>query len=174
MTDHCGPKYNSVLKVAFSEESATEPVTVDEVKDWCRIDVSDDDTLIGKLIKGARVICENYANLSFIKRTITAKIRNGLGDFYPPYGPVVGDPAATYKSGDTIDDFDFDCSYPDTITVVYDAGYDAADGYETLPDNLRTALLNQVLFMYENRGDAKLANGLSEEAKLILKQVRYV
>ena len=55
-----------------------------------------------------------------------------------------------------------------TKTVTYDAGYDK------LPMNLKNALLNQIGFLYENRGDVKLQSGLSEEAKLILNQVRSV
>jgi len=165
---NCGPAYNAVLNVSFTDGAVTEPVTLQEAKDWCRIDVADDDSLITSLITAARIMCENYANLSFIKRTVTAKIKNGLGGFVAPYGPVIGTPTATDSDGNAITDFDLDNSYSGNTTVTYQAGY------ETLPQNLKTALLNQISFLYENRGDVRLQSGLSEESKLILNQVRNV
>jgi len=90
--------YNAVLSTVFSGESTTEPVTLDEAKNWCRIDVTDDDTLIEDIIiPAAREVCENYANLSFIARTVTAKIQNGLGNFYLPYAPVVAITSASVR-----------------------------------------------------------------------------
>lgn len=163
-----GPAYNAVLSTSFTDGTVTEPVTLQEAKDWCAIDVPDNDALITSLITAARIICENYANLSFIKRTVTAKIKNGLGGFVAPYGPVIGDPTAKDSDNADIADFDFDNSYSGNITVTYQAGY------ETLPQNLKTALLNEIGFLYENRGDVRLQSGLSEESKLILNQVRSV
>ena len=165
---HCGPVYNAVLGVKFDDGVVVEPITLQEAKDWCRIDVPDDDALITSLITAARMLCENYANLSFIKREVTAKIKNGLGGFIAPYGPVISVTSAKDSDGNDIDitAFDFDCAYPDKITVVYQAGYEA------LPQDLKTALLNQISFLYENRGDVRLQSGLSEESKLILNQIR--
>ncbi len=171
ITGSGGPAYNAVLSVTFSNESATEPVTLQEAKDWCRIDVTDDDTLITKLIKAARLICEHYVNMSFIARTVTAKIHNGQGDINLPYGPVTG--AINYFELDgttAIDNFDLTEERGDNFIAVYPAGY--ADG--TLPEDLRTAILTQVAFMYENRGDAKIATGLSLESTIILQPLRNV
>lgn len=168
--DGGGPvAYNAVLKVDFSDEAATEPVTPQEAKDWCRIDVTDDDALITRLIKGARKVCETYVNLSFITRTVTATIHNGLGNFTLPYGPVVGE-VTSYADTDgiAITDYNYRDAHDSDITVVYDAGY------ETLPEDLRTALLCQIAWMYENRGDSKIAMGLSLETTLILKPLRSV
>jgi len=164
--------YNAVLSTVFSGESTTEPVTLDEAKNWCRIDVTDDDTLIEDIIiPAAREVCENYANLSFIARTVTAKIQNGLGNFYLPYGPVVAITAATdYNLNNIFTDFSLDTVYPQPITVVYTAGY--ADG--TLPKNLKTAVLCQIAWIYENRGDLTVGPGVSDLSKLLLNQVRNV
>lgn len=157
--------YNAVISVSFSDEGS-EPVTLQEAKDWCRIDVSDDDTLITSLIKAARIICEKYSGLSFVSKTVTAILVNGLGNIELPYGPVASEVA--YYDMDETELTDFDISEPacDRIEAVYSAGY------ETLPANLKTAVLNQIAWMYENRGDAKLASGVSEPAKLILNQVK--
>ena len=165
---NCGPAYNAVLSASFSAEATTEPVTLQEAKDWCKIDVSDDDSLITSLITAARIMCENYANLSFVNCTVTAKIKNGLGGFNPPYGPLKEITSAKDSDGNDIDDFDFDNSYSGNVTVIYTAGYTA------LPENLKTAVLNQIAFLYQNRGDVQLQRSLSEESKLILNQVRIV
>ncbi len=164
-----GPAYNAVISVIFSDEATTEPILLQEAKDWLRIDVTDDDGLITKLIKAARIVCENYANLSFINRTVTAKIHNGLGNFYLPYGPVLGDIVSITDTDDNeLTDFNINDAYADDIIVTYDAGY------EILPENFRTAILDQISFMYESRGDAKVASGLSLESMLTLNQVRNV
>ena len=164
---NCGPAYNAVLSASFSEEGG-EPVTLQEAKDWCRIDVTDDDTLITALIKAARIICENYANLSFIERTVTAKIKNGLGGISLPYGPVTSE-VAFYDDEDVeLTDYLLKDGDSNEVTAIYNAGYEA------LPENLKTAILNQIAWMYENRGNAKIASSLTEEAKLILNQVRSI
>lgn len=163
--------YNAVLSVSFSDDGTeTEPVTLQEAKDWCRIDIDDDDALITLLITAARIICENHANLSFIERTVTAKIINGLGGFILPYGPVTSLTSVTLADATNIYDanFSIDDAYGQFYTVVYDAGY------ATLPQNLRHAILNQIAFMYETRGSEMSNTGVSELSKLILNQVRSV
>lgn len=165
-----GIAYNAVLSVTFSDDGTeTEPITLQEAKDWCRVDITDDDTLIGLLITAARIVCENYANMSFIPRTVTAKIVNGLGNFSLPYGPVTSITGVTTSEGDDITtDFDIDTANATIYTVVYTAGY------SSLPQNFRTAILNQIAWMYENRGDVRVASGVGELSKLILNQVRSV
>jgi len=165
-----GTAYNAVIdRPVFSGEATTEPVNLQEAKDWCKIDVPDDDTLITRLIKAARIACETYVNLSFITRIVTATIHNGLGNFNLPYGPVV-DPITSIKDtdGTVINDYNLRDEYTGDIEVVYNAGY------ATLPEDLRTALLCQIAFMYENRGDTKKAQSLSLETLIYLKPLRKV
>lgn len=174
--------YNAVLDVLFEDEvesgdDPTEPVTLDEAKEWCRIDVSDDDDIITELITAARTICEQYSNISFIPRTVTARLKNELGGIYLPYGPVTGDdPVFTDDEGieAAVDAYKVvgvlfkAVKTPFTeMTAVYTAGYTA------LPLNLKKALLNQIAWMYSNRGDDETAS-VSEQSKLILNQVRRV
>lgn len=164
----CGPAYNAVISAAFSGEATTEPFDNTAAKAWLRIDISDDDTLITALIKAARIACEKYANQSFIARTVTAKIHNGLGNFTLPYGPVVS--ITSIKDGDTIVS-NYDVSMPygsNDLVVVYTAGY------TTLPADIIVAIKNQVAFMYQNRGDEQKASGLSELSKLLLNSVRSI
>lgn len=157
--------YNAVISVVFTDEATGEPVTLQEAKDWCRIDVTDDDAIITMLITSARIVCEIYSNLSFIARTVTAVINNGLGNFVLPYGPVVGAVTSILDTdGIAVTDYELKDSHEGNLTVEYDAGY------TTLPANLKTALLCQIAYMNENRGDA----GISENVKTMLKQIRNV
>ncbi len=158
-------KENLVLDVKFSSENATEPVTTQEVKDWCRIDVADDDTIIAKIIKASRIRLERATNISFITRTVKARLNNSLGRSYFPYGPVTALTTIIDEDGDAIDSGNYtlfndsfqqiDSPYNDIITVTYTAGYSA------LPEDMREDLLNQIAFAYENRGDVKMATKLS-------------
>src|SRR5262245_3462401 len=78
---------NLVLDTVFTDEGA-EPVTPAEAKNWLKIDVPDDDTLLTWLITSARQDCENYLNISLIPRTVTAYLFIGLDEIRLPYGPV--------------------------------------------------------------------------------------
>lgn len=167
--------FNATLDVQFSGEGS-EPVTKAEAKSWCRIDVSDDDSLIETLITAARIMCEQYTNISFITRTVTAVLNNSCGNIFLPYGPVTGTVATVDRDGTSISDvkiygnvFKFiESPCVDYMRVSYTAGY------STLPPNLKTAVLSQIAWMYENRGDANVAGMLSMGSKMILKPIRRV
>lgn len=166
-----GGLYNSVLTVVFSDEVTEEPVTTDQAKLWCKIelDYSEEDDVINALIKTARITCEQYVNLSLIKRTVTACINNANGNFYLPYGPVIGNPTGADNEGISIDvTFNnglLKSPYGESA-ITYNAGY------EELPENFKTALKQQILFLYENRGEG--ITEISPIAKTILTPLRYV
>jgi uncharacterized phiE125 gp8 family phage protein len=46
-----------------------EPVTLQQVKDYCRVSTSDEDTLLTELITVARMWCENYMRRSVMPQT---------------------------------------------------------------------------------------------------------
>ncbi len=59
-------------------EPATEPVTVDELKFFSRIDTTSEDTLLEGFIKAARIATENYLGRALIEQTIKHTM-----DFWP-------------------------------------------------------------------------------------------
>jgi uncharacterized phiE125 gp8 family phage protein len=170
-----------VIVTALGAESGAtlvtqdEPVTLDEAKLWCKIDLDDDDDLITALITAARQMCEKYTGVSFITRTVTAYLNNGCGGCYLPYGPVNSITSYTDIDGETVDadlivivgDKFKQLREPltDYIKIIYTAGY------TTLPENLKKAILQQIAYMYEHRGDS-LAGEFSPVAKVILNQVK--
>lgn len=86
---------------------ASEPVTVAEAKSHLRVDISDDDTLIGSLITAAREYVELFTGQSFIQRTYRADVVNFASAIRLPRGPVISVSSVKY----------YDTSSPETLTT---------------------------------------------------------
>ncbi len=187
-------KQNLLLEPpVFSDESDTEPVSLLEAKNWLKIDVDDDDNLVTDIITAARQQCEHYLKISLIERTITARLINDLNNIELPYGPV--DEVSEVKDADdnVIDTDNYTvrgvafktldytgisavsvtvngpsgCN--NELTVTYTAGYAAED----VPKYFKNAILNQIAWLYEHRGD-ELSEELSPAAIIKLKPHRRV
>ena len=167
-----GAAFNAVLDVLFIEGSSpeTEPVTYEEAIQQANIDdIAGDQDLIEAFITTARIQCETFACISFISREIEAVVNNSLGGIYLPYGPVTDVSSVVDKEGEVVE-FTVDgvkwkqLREPDYayLKVTYTAGY------ETLPQIFKTAILQQVAYLYEHRGDEK-ADTFSPIAASLLK-----
>ncbi len=69
---------------------ASEPITVAEAKQHCRVDISTDDAYIGSLITVAREYVENVLGRRIVTQTWDLKLDRfppGFRDFRVPYGP---------------------------------------------------------------------------------------
>lgn len=151
---YLGLSYNQVLDLTDVEPSGgiTEPVDLTEVKNFCKIDVSEDDTLITMLITACRVECEQLTNIGFVNREVIVVQNNGNGGAYLPLGPngaisTVIDDTTTITtaqfSGTTWKQILLPIS--DRITITY------TTGYEVLPANLKLALLECIFYRYDER-----------------------
>jgi len=148
-----GPSQGAVLDVTFSEESSGDAdviIPLDEVKNFCKIDGDDDDTLIGEIQLAAIVICEGLLNIGFRQRATIAIIDNRNGGLFLPYGPVgtvslIKDKAPEDKqvSGNQWKQILWPCE--DRLTVEY------VGGYATLPYQLKTGLLQCIFYLYDER-----------------------
>lgn len=173
-----GPLYNAVLQIKFGDVGS-EPVSLDEAREWCRIDVSDNDATLALLIIAGRQACETYANIGLIQRTVAATIQTPNGYMRLPYGPVnditgVADldgNAIAEGSGYTVNALGIKANAT-RYTVTYASGYSSSDteGLQTIPGDLKIAILNQILYMYDNRGDAQK---ISPAAMVTLNAYRY-
>lgn len=152
-------------------EAYTEPVTLQEVKDYCKIDFNDDDTLIETLIVTARGNIEKYLGVSIVRKNLTAIVNNEDGGIEIPYGPTPDDIDVTtiYDiNGDTFDEsviliIGNTFKYLQTpaacyVKLSYTAGYVSVQealtsGGVPLPEAIKTAIKAQVFFNYENRGE---------------------
>lgn len=167
--------YNQILD--HSKEAVTvEPVTLAEAKTFCGIDFDAYDDLITELITAAREMCEDYTGISFVKREIIAVLNNANGNTYLPYGPIGDISTVVDEDGDEIAAADYkivgvtwkqikEPCYSE-LTVTYEGGY------EILPKDLKTALLNAVFYMYDNRSQG--VGGLGPIAESKLKRYRRV
>lgn len=149
-----GLSYNQVLDLIDVEPSGdhVEPVDLTEVKNFCKIDVSEDDSLITMLITACRIECEQLTNIGFVKRDIILVQNNGNGGAYLPLGPngAVSE-VKDYETVITTAKFtgtafkQIQEPWSDRLTITY------TTGYETLPQNLKLALLECIFYRYDER-----------------------
>lgn len=134
----------------------TEPVTVAEAKQYCRVSNNVEDDLFATLITQSREAVEKAANISIIPKQAVAWFTNEAGSFYLPFGPVsyifsIYDaennlvPQNQWKVvGGQFPKIKFP-NYAD-LKVVYNVGYNC------VPAELKVAILDQINYGYENRG----------------------
>lgn len=172
-----GVGYNSVLDIEFNDVDITEPVTLVEAKDFCKVDIGTDDNLIISLITAARQQCEAYTGVGFVVHDAVAILNNVNGDIYIPYGPLIAINQVTDEAGNILV---LDSTYfiignsfkrlqsprAKNITIDY------STGYSELPNILKTAVLNQIYYLYDNRSTA--VDDISPIAKNLLNPYRRV
>jgi hypothetical protein len=172
-----GVGYNSVLDIQFYKNIIIEPVTLIEAKDFCKVDIGTDDNLIISLITAARQMCEAYTSVGFVSHDAVAILNNVNGDIYIPYGPLVAINQVTDEAGNILV---LDSTYfvignqfkrlqsprAKNITIDY------TTGYSELPNILKTALLNQIYYLYDNRSIG--TDDVSPIAKNLLNPYRRV
>lgn len=150
--------YNLILDSTTVEVSYVNgPVTVAEAKAFCRAEnsTSAQDSLFALWIRAARAKIEAYTGLSLIPRNIVVELKNPQGNMELPFGPVTSTPVFVDAQGVTQAittqglDFPYVPQPFDYSKVTYTAGY--AEG--ECPDELKIAILMQVCYYWENRGD---------------------
>ena len=162
--------YNLLIgyKDVTADSDITEPVTVQEVKDYLRLegfiddsdslstDFDDDNTLISELITSAREGLEEWTGLSLIPKTLEIEFTNLAGNYKIPFGPVVSITSLTDSDDDltaiTVYTTTSDLSKLKTplqaeMIMTYEAGY------STLPKRLKEAILKEVAYRYTHRGE---------------------
>lgn len=154
---------NKIIDIKFSSPGS-EPFTVDEAKEDLKIDFTDDDTVLTRLIKASRKAVENYCSVSLIARTVTLTI-DFEEEFELPYGPIGTITSVKIRTGTdgsgtpeyetlTADDYTtdgesykvFNSSRIGRHLIVY------ATTAETSED-LVLAVKNELAYRYEHKGD---------------------
>jgi hypothetical protein len=170
-----------------------EPVTLPEVRDHLIINSNDDDELLNRMIAQCREAVENFCCISIVAKQITLTARLS-STFELPYGPVTGISSVGTRSGtegsgpvsyNTSESWaqegeDFISFIPQSgfaynpfvnnrLSVecgpVYRIVYTA--GYSVVPEDLKLAILNEIAYRYENRGNVPNERGLCEASQLL-------
>jgi len=161
--------------------STAEPISTQQAKDHCRVDISEDDQLINQNIRAAAKATEEYCNRALITQTHTLILDCFPSDgqaIFLPRPPLQSITSVNYVDTDGVTtawtDFatdtssepgrlypNYNVSYPTTrdqrnaITIVYVAGY--GDDSEDIPDDILSALKLMVCNVYENRSPIAFA-----------------
>lgn len=165
---------NRVISIDRVESSPTEPVTLAQVRAHLIITFTDDDTQLTTLITQCRQAVENYCHISIVRQIITAVLCYDCPQDlpYPPVTnlysvqssvPSPGSGPISYEtatSGWQQDGNEFSGGGVRN-RLVYGAGY------ATVPEQLKLAILNEIAFRYENRGNNPLTDGLCEAARIL-------
>jgi uncharacterized phiE125 gp8 family phage protein len=160
---------NSEFQIEILTDLTTEPVTLQEAKDYMRISSNAEDDLIEELITSARERIEKYTGLSLGLKTLKAYWFYFHIPAEIPYGPVTA-------INSVVDDNDVELEYTarglqyktleaystQGLAIEYEAGFAVA------PKGLKLAILKQVSTDYENRENYSIydqAYELSSDAK---------
>jgi uncharacterized phiE125 gp8 family phage protein len=153
---------------------ASEPLTLDEVKEWLKVDGDDDDAVIAAIITEVRELVEEYLGISIVSQQIMMAVQNAR-KVSPPYGPVNTIVSVQNSTGDDVtytwDGFVVSMphgtvsvtagSSPTMSVITYLAGY------TQIPAGLKLGLKQVIAWLYENRGDSdKLPYMIYQNANL--------
>lgn len=170
---------NNIWDVDFTETGA-EPVTLAQAKAHLRVDFTDDDAYITALLTVGRMSIEGYTYLSLIQKNLIVTC-DMLKDLELPYGPILSDNDSiilTDADGDTVDPTTYQITGVSFKTIssltqkYFRATLQYSAGYTAVPMLLQQAILNEIAFRYENRGDSadtrKSVNpGICEAAQVL-------
>jgi uncharacterized phiE125 gp8 family phage protein len=175
--------YNLTLYTA----PTTEPLTLDEVKSYLRIDTSDDDVYLWSLLTTARKFCESFQNRVYITQTWEVSFDNWPCSVIElPKGNLQSITHIKYTDSDnvitTIDSGDYVVStrgmlgkvapaygksWPsftpcplDPIVIRYVCGYGTADD---VPEQVKQAMYLLISHWYEQRIPISMTNTVSKE-----------
>ena len=178
------------MAINVTTPPTVEPVTLDEVKLHCRVDVNDDDTLLDSLIAVARQYCEVFTGRVFITQTIQYDLQRWPSGkaIHLPRPPLQSVTSVTWwdtEGNDTVltagTDYLVDTSptfgtvllpysgrwpseilYPvHPIRIEYLAGY--GDNAADVPEYIKAAIKLLVGNWYENREQVLPAGHVGKE-----------
>jgi len=77
-----------LTQIKINSTLGNELVTVQEAKDYIRVDTSADDNLISAMISQSRLWCENYISKDIVSKNRTYYLRDVNDRFELPFAPI--------------------------------------------------------------------------------------
>ncbi len=150
------PRYIAEIISVSVEDTALNPITTDEAKNYARIDGSTDDDIVDMLIEAGQEAFEAFTGKLIYERTVTVEyeIEYYENKLYLPWLPIVSITSVTDSDDESVD-WELKGDYIEidshkNVTVVYEAGLVSEN---PAPNALRLGLLKYVLSNYEDRQD---------------------
>ena len=154
-----GPNISYVIDYVLTEDGyySEEPVSRELAKQYCRAQTGNaEDELFDLFIASARLAAERFTGLSLVNKAAEVMMLVPQAGFEIPFGPVTSSVTFVDQDSDTssleVIGFDFPKTkfgYNLVTTATYTCGYTSTN----IPKELKNAILFQVNFLYENRGD---------------------
>lgn len=140
------------MKLTCITPPTTQPVSLEEAKNFCRILGNDDDAIISLLIDAATDYAQNVTGRQLCMATYQVVVGGKESPLRLPKAPLKAITSVTCN-GVELDyalHYDYDVAFiefSDTndVTITYECGYDV------VPKSLQAWCLNKVSTLYENR-----------------------
>lgn len=162
--------YNAIISQQIVTDATVEPVLIQDAKDWMSIDYSDKDTIITSLITAARRLLERKYGIGIVQKDMKVVLNNSCGGKDLPEPPI-SNVTAIDSDGSNVTltlsgDFDVyvECPASCHLTVSYKSGYPVAN----VPAEYKTAIKEQVLWMFEHLGDEDMESKVCPIAAMTL------
>ncbi len=159
--------YSFTIDSQITEVSYAEPVTLAEAKLKIRVSHAIEDAMIARMISSARKIIEDAAGISIITKVVKVWFSNKGGAYQLPYSPITSDVTLYDDYTGTIltDKRIIGGNYPRiTFPQIENMRAEYTVGYTHVPAALKDAILDQLNYMYENRGAENEGTGICEQA----------
>jgi len=144
-------------------ESATEPVSLADAKNYIKVDFTDDDTLITSMIDMAIIWCENYLSRDIVSKTRKYYMDKTNGLFDLPFSPVTS--ISSVKINGVAATYDVLGLNNETIELHSGAAEKVEVEYITeavFNDLIQGAILQLVSTYYDNRTEFVMGVGVNE------------
>lgn len=171
---------NIVLSTKLSD-TGSEPISTDQAKLHCAIDYTDYDNLIPIYISAARIAVEQATGYAIVEKTIKQVVNlYALSPFKLSFSPILQlnyvIPVNVYGCNGNAP-YSFGAN-SELITVDYSGTYEIEyiAGYETVPADLKLAILQLFTFIFNHRGEyneGKLDISLEAE-RIIMNNKRFI
>jgi hypothetical protein len=162
--------YNAIISQRIVNDAVAEPVSLDEAKEWMSIDYDEKNDIITSLITAARRLLERKYGVGIVEKDMKVVLNNSCGGHDLPEPPISevtavnkDDVSVTLTLSGDYDQY-VDCPACDYLVVSYKSGYPL----DQVPEEYKTAIKEQVLWMFEHLGEEIMQSQVSPMAAMTL------